>query len=194
MAQTSEPAVEPAEPESLAALAALIDRHAPFLYRVAFNLLRHPQDAEDAVQETVLKFVRNPAALLGLDDERAFLATAVWRVGLNRVQSAHSRAQRRHQDIAVMPLPDPHPNPEQQAAASDQRMLMRTLIDALPETLRQPLLLSAIEGMRGSEVAAILGVPEATVRTRIHRAKAELREAFLQATTVLQQPERQARA
>ena len=188
MPETIEPDIgfaEPAETEALAALAALVDRHAPFLYRVAFNLLRNPQEAEDAVQETMLKFVRKPSALAHLQDERAFLAAAVWRVGLNRVQSAHYRAQRRTQDIAVMPLPDPHPNPEQQAAALDQRTLMRTLIDALPETLRQPLLLSAIEGMRGSEVASILGIPEGTVRTRIHRAKAELREAFLAASTPL---------
>ena len=190
----TEPAVEPACSASLAVLTALIDRHAPFLYRVAFNLLRNPQDAEDAVQETMLKFVRNPAALAQLQDERAFLAAAVWRVGLNRVQSAHARAQRRTEDIAVMPLRDPHPNPEQQAEAGDQRALMRSLIDALPETLRQPLLLAAIEGMRGAEVALILGVPEATVRTRIHRAKAELREAFAEATTPLHQTERQARA
>ncbi len=190
--------VEPAAPPGVlpgqAALEALIERHASFLYCVAFNLLRNPQDAEDAVQETLLKFVRTPAALAHLVDERAFLAAAVWRVGLNRVQSAHYRAQKRTQDIAVMPLRDPQPNPEEQVAALDQRALMRALIDKLPETLRQPLLLAAIEGMRGAEVASILGVPEATVRTRIHRAKAELREAFLQATTPRRQPERQVRA
>ena len=56
---------------------------------------------------------------------------------------------------------------------------MRTLIEALPEIFRQPLLLSAIEGMKSQEVAAVLGIPEATVRTRIFRAKAELRERFL---------------
>jgi RNA polymerase sigma-70 factor (ECF subfamily) len=56
---------------------------------------------------------------------------------------------------------------------------MRALIEALPEPLRQPLVLSAVEGMRSQEVAQILGIPEGTVRTRVMRAKAELRQRFL---------------
>ena len=157
-AEPTPPAAPP--PPDLAILSRLLDQHAPYLYSVAYHLMRNPHDAEDTVQETLLKLVRNPASLAGLRDERAFLASAVWRVGLNRLQSTPHRAQRRTQDVTVMPLPDPKPNPEQQAAAVDQRMLMRSLIDALPDTLRQPLLLSAIEDMRGSEVAAILGIPE----------------------------------
>ena len=185
---------EPAAPPDLAILSRLLDSHAPYLYSVAYHLMRNPHDAEDTVQETLLKLVRNPASLANLRDERAFLASAVWRVGLNRLQSAPHRAQRRTQDVTVMPLPDPKPNPEQQAAAVDQRMLMRSLIEALPDTLRQPLLLAAIEDMRGSEVAAILGIPEATVRTRIHRAKAELRQAFLDATTLKSKAPKEVRA
>ena len=185
---------EPAAPPDLAILSRLLDLHAPYLYSVAYHLMRNPHDAEDTVQETLLKLVRNPASLANLRDERAFLASAVWRVGLNRLQSAPHRAQRRTQDITVMPLPDPKPNPEQQAAKEDQRMLMRSLIDALPDTLRQPLLLAAIEDMRGSEVAAILGIPEATVRTRIHRAKAELRQAFLDATKLKSNAPKEVRA
>jgi RNA polymerase sigma-70 factor (ECF subfamily) len=59
---------------------------------------------------------------------------------------------------------------------------MRALIEGLPETLRQPLVLSAVEGMRSGQVAAILEIPEGTVRTRVMRAKAELRRRFLSAT------------
>ena len=171
-----------------ATLQLLVERHAHFLYRVAFNLLRHPQDAEDAVQETLLKLLRTGGWRSEMHDERAFLATAVWRVGLNRLGSAEYRAQhpsKRHpQDVTEMPLPSPLPNPEQAHAAAEQRTLMRTLIEALPDPLRQPLLLSAIEGMRSHEVAAILGIPEGTVRTRILRAKADLRQRFLELTQV----------
>ena len=173
----------PNSPDPPTRLTAFLELHGTFLYRVAFNLLRHQQDAEDAVQETLLKLVRTPGALDQINDERAFLAAAVWRVGLNRLQSAHARAQRRTQDITVMPIRDLKPDPEQFLSDNAERTLMRSLIDSLPDTLRQPLLLSAIEGMRGAEVASILGIPEATVRTRIHRAKAELRQAFLTATT-----------
>ena len=63
---------------------------------------------------------------------------------------------------------------------------MKTLIEALPETLRQPLVLSAVEGMRSHEVAAVLGIPEGTVRTRVMRAKAELRRRFLAGQATMQ--------
>ncbi len=57
---------------------------------------------------------------------------------------------------------------------------MRELIEQLPEGFRQALVLSAIEGMRSQEVAQILGIKEGTVRTRVLRAKAELRRMFLE--------------
>jgi RNA polymerase sigma-70 factor, ECF subfamily len=59
------------------------------------------------------------------------------------------------------------------------RAVMKALIAKLPEALRQPLVLSAVEGMRSHEVALVLGIPEGTVRTRVMRAKAELRRRFL---------------
>jgi RNA polymerase sigma-70 factor (ECF subfamily) len=82
-------------------------------------------------------------------------------------------------NVADLQIASPADTPEQHAVASSERRLMRTLIQALPETLRQPLVLSAVEGMRSQEVAAILGIPESTVRTRVMRARAELRERFL---------------
>ena len=85
---------QPARTERDAAFAALVDRHARFLYRVAYGLLRHAEDAEEAVQETLLKLYRNDA-WQAMEDEKAFLARAVWRL------SAHRRR--------LSPAPPPHP-------------------------------------------------------------------------------------
>ena len=74
----SEAPAQPARTERDAAFAALVDRHSRFLYRVAYGLLRHAEDAEDAVQETFFKLYRNDA-WQAMEDERAFLARAVWR-------------------------------------------------------------------------------------------------------------------
>jgi RNA polymerase sigma-70 factor (ECF subfamily) len=52
------------------------------------------------------------------------------------------------------------------------------MIKCLPEDLRRPLVLSAIEEMTSTEVAEIMGIPEGTVRTRVMRAKAELKKRF----------------
>ena len=59
-----------------------------------------------------------------------------------------------------------------------ERELLRRLIDALPEELRQPLVLCAIEEMTSREVAVAMGIPEGTVRTRVMRARAELKRRF----------------
>ena len=163
--------------EEDAAFAAMVGRNAQFLYRVAFGLLRNAPDAEDAVQDALLKLYRG-RAWLDMVDERAFLARTVWRVGLDRLNAAGAKAMRNAEDVTRMEIHSGAKGPEEVAMETAERRLMRELIEQLPEEFRQPLVLSAIEGMRGSEVAAVLGIPEATVRTRVLRAKERLRQAF----------------
>jgi RNA polymerase sigma-70 factor (ECF subfamily) len=179
------PAEQPVRSARDAAFAALVDRHARFLYRVAFGLLRNAQDAEDAVQETFLKLYRNEG-WLAMDDEKAFLARAVWRSGLDRLGSAGAKAMRHAEDVSGMEIASAAATPEENALGASARAVMKALIEALPETLRQPLVLSAVEGMRSHEVAAVLGIPEGTVRTRVMRAKAELRRRFLAGQATMQ--------
>ena len=68
------------------------------------------------------------------------------------------------------------PGPEQMAVDADAVMLVHELMDALPEELRQPLALAAVDQMSSREVAAVLGIPEGTVRTRLMRGRNILRE------------------
>ena len=69
-------------------------------------------------------------------------------------------------------------SPEGQTLDADERELLRLLIDALPEGLRQALVLSAFEEMTSREVGVVMGIPEGTVRTRVMRAKVELKKRF----------------
>jgi len=177
---------QPARTERDAAFAALVDRHARFLYRVAYGLLRHAEDAEDAVQETFFKLYRNDA-WQAMEDERAFLARAVWRTGLDRLSTAGAKAMKNSEDVTEMEIASGAESPEESALGASARAVMKALIEALPEALRQPLVLSAVEGMRSHEVAVVLGIPEGTVRTRVMRAKAELRRMFLATTTTRQE-------
>jgi len=141
-----------------AAFTRIVAEHARFLYRVAHSVLRHPQDAEDAVQ-----------------DERAFLARVVWRTALDRIRMRPAAAE---DEGAELRLSDARPTPESAAAESDERALLHELIEALPLDLREPLLLSAIEELNSREVGLMLGLPEGTVRTRLMRARTELRARF----------------
>ena len=84
--------------------ALLVRRNSQLLYRIAYSLLRHKQDAEDVVQETLLKLLRFEAWQQP-QDETAFLARAVWR-------NALSRLGRRRRDAVAGPdaLPEIAPN------------------------------------------------------------------------------------
>jgi RNA polymerase sigma-70 factor (ECF subfamily) len=155
----------------------MVARQARFMFQVAFGLLRNRQDAEDAVQEAFLKLYRGEA-WLRMENERGFLARTVWRVALDYLP----RATERMADVAEMQLTatgEAGASPEQNVVDEDQRALLRRLIDGLPEELRQPLVLSSVEEMTSREVAEAMAIPEGTVRTRVMRARSELRRRFL---------------
>ena len=155
----------------------MVGRQSRFMFQVAFGLLRNRQDAEDAVQEAFLKLYRGEA-WLRMDNEKGFLARTVWRVALDHLP----RAAELTLDVSEMELAasgGAGVSPEQSAVDKDERAVLRRLIDGLPEELRQPLVLSSVEEMTSREVAEAMGIPEGTVRTRVMRARAELKRRFV---------------
>jgi RNA polymerase sigma-70 factor, ECF subfamily len=154
--------------------ARIVRDHARLLYRVAQSVLRHPEDAEDAVQEALLKLYRGEG-WRGMEDERAFLARVVWRAALDRMRARRSGVEDEGAELRVV---DRRPTPESSAADMDERELLRELMEELPEELREPLVLSAMEELTSREVGVVMGLPEGTVRTRLMRARAELRTRF----------------
>lgn len=155
--------------------AEMAERQARFMFRVAHGLLRSVQDAEDAVQEALLKLYRTDG-WLRMEDEKAFLARTVYRAGLDVVARRQKAGQ---MDAEVeRELVWDGSSPEQNVVDSDDRALLLRLIEGLPEEFRQALVLSAIEEMTSREVAAAMGIPEGTVRTRVMRARAELKRRF----------------
>jgi RNA polymerase sigma-70 factor, ECF subfamily len=155
----------------------MVARQARFMFQVAFGLLRNRQDAEDAVQEAFLKLYRGEA-WLRMENEKGFLARTVWRIALDHLPKAGERMA----DVAEMQLVasgGAGMSPEQSAVDEDERGMLRRLIDGLPEELRRPLVLSSVEEMTSREVAEVMGIPEGTVRTRVMRARTELRRRFL---------------
>jgi RNA polymerase sigma-70 factor (ECF subfamily) len=79
---------------------------------------------------------------------------------------------------AELRVVDTRPTPERAAAEADQRLLLQELIEALPDELRQPLLLSAMEEMNSREIGEVMGLPEGTVRTRLMRARNDLKQNY----------------
>jgi RNA polymerase sigma-70 factor (ECF subfamily) len=156
--------------------AEMAERQARFMFRVAHGLLRSVPDAEDAVQEALLKLYRSNG-WQRMEDEKAFLARTVWRVGLD-VLARRPKATESLEDEVGREFAAGGESAEQSLVGHDERALLRRLIEMLPEELRQPLVLSAIEEMTSREVAIAMGIPEGTVRTRVMRARAELKRRF----------------
>ena len=161
-------------PERSERFGEMVERQAKFMFQVAFGLVRNRQDAEDAVQEAFLKLYRGEA-WLRMENERGFLARTVWRVALDHLPKTAERMT----DVAEMELTANGGSPEQSVVDEDERAVLRRLIDGLPEDLRQPLVLSSVEEMTSREVAEAMGIPEGTVRTRVMRARTELRRRFV---------------
>ncbi len=148
--------------------AQLVNRHSRFVFRVAYSVLRNLHDAEDAVQETFLKLYRL-RRWDNVENEKAFLARAAWRVAVGRIPKPRSEVQ-------DFDMTAPGANPEEAAISANRSALVARLIDTLPEELRQPLALSTVEEMNSHQIAAVMDIPEATVRGRLMRARQILRE------------------
>ena len=169
----------PGDPSRDEAFSRIVHEHARLMYRVAHSLLRHPQDAEDAVQDALLKLYRTNT-WQHMQDERAFLTRTVWRTAFDRLQTRSPLAD---DATAELRLRDLRPTPEEAATEQDEQALLHELIDRLPPELRQPLLLSAIDELTSREIGLAMDIPEGTVRTRLMRARTELRRHFEALTT-----------
>jgi RNA polymerase sigma-70 factor, ECF subfamily len=152
-----------------ARFAALVERRSRFVYRVAYAVVRNPHDAEDVVQETFLKLYRS-GAWEGMRDEKAFLARTAWRIAVDR------RPKTGSQPLSPDLQSNDSQSPEDAVVSADWSAAIHRLVDALPEELRQPLALAAVEELNSREIAQVMGIAEGTVRTRILRARQILKQ------------------
>jgi RNA polymerase sigma-70 factor, ECF subfamily len=159
------------------ALEHLVRQHSRLVYRIAYAALGNHHDAEDATQETFLRVLRYSRKLAGVENHKTWLARIAWRVAVDRSRQRGGKRE--------TPLEDPEKFAETVSAGApaDQALhgsqlstLLDRLIAALPEKLREPLLLSAVQEMSPREVAATLGINEAAVRSRVFRARQILKE------------------
>jgi len=169
----------------------LMRRHNQTLYRTARSIVRDDTEAEDIVQESYLLAYRNLNQFRG----DATLSTWLTRIVVNEASGRLRKTRRRAEIIQLVPGADwseseeEHPvsdlgreplagQPEEAALRAQTRRLIEAQIDALPEILRTVFVLREVEELSVDETAAVLGIPGATVRSRLFRAKGILREAL----------------
>jgi RNA polymerase sigma-70 factor (ECF subfamily) len=164
------------------ALEDIVRQHARLVYRIVYGVLRNHHEAEDATQETFVRVLRYGKKLGQVEDHKSWLARIAWRVAVDRSQQ-HPRKR----EIPLESFGQPFEELASSEVDAEETILgkqvgarLEKLMAALPEKLRAPLILSAIDEMSPREVAATLGINEAAVRSRVFRARQILREKLTQ--------------
>jgi RNA polymerase sigma-70 factor (ECF subfamily) len=178
--------VQLARQQDTLAFRAIMQRHNRRLYRAARAVTQDDSEAEDVVQEAY------SAAFASLDRFRGDSSLATWltRIVLNeslgRLRrrrptvelSAIDAEHRKDAHIIQFPLMTSIIDPECAAARQEIRRLIERAIDELPEAFRIVFVMRDVEELSVEETAGLLRVPEATVKTRLHRARRLLRQAL----------------
>jgi RNA polymerase sigma-70 factor (ECF subfamily) len=166
--------IERAKAGDRAALEQLLEQIAPLVHRFGLRMCRHAADAEDVLQDTLLSVADHLAEYEG----RASLAS--WVFMLARTACARRRRGLKNQphlpEEAAGEAASAESSPEQAAGQKQLRAALERALAALSDEQREVLLLRDMEGLSAPEVAASLGLSVEAVKSRLHRARAKLRE------------------
>jgi RNA polymerase sigma-70 factor, ECF subfamily len=159
------------------ALEAAVREHARLAYRIAYSVSRNHHDAEDATQETFMRVLRYRRKLEGVDDPKTWIARIAWRVAVEHAKPRPSVSLNEKEfDDAISRLRAQGKSAEELAANNEIAAVLGSLIAALPESLRDAMRLSTVEELAPAEIAQVLESTEASVRSRLFRARQILKD------------------
>ena len=148
------------------------------VWRVCWHYTGNREAAEDCGQEAMIRIWRNLANYRG----ECALESWVYRIADNCCMD-WLRKKKRDQSVSMEPMveqgfdpADDAPGTEAQVVAKDERQRLREAIALLPDDQREALILTQLEKVSYEEAAQALGVSEGTVKSRVNRAKARLKE------------------
>ncbi len=158
----------------------LVIRYQDRLFNALTGILGSPDDARDVAQDA---FVQAFQRLKTFRGQSAFYSW-LFRIALNAAASQKRRTRRKPASIDAVrdqtggDPPDRHPDavPSHALEANERQAAVQSALARLPAEFRIPLVLKEIDGLKYHEIAAIVGCPVGTVRSRIHRARSELRQ------------------
>ena len=160
----------------LAAYERLYSLHGPRLKSVAANLLGSVSDAEDVVQEVLLKVYRGISSFRG----QSSFSTWIYRILLNCCHDLNRRGFRRHEISEEELAPETR---EASVKGTDipLRMTLESHLAGLPPRQREVFILYEVEGFKHSEIAAMLNISEASSKNILFEGKQRLRRLLLEA-------------
>jgi RNA polymerase sigma-70 factor (ECF subfamily) len=162
----------------------LMRRYNQRLFRVGLAILRNEAEAEEVMQQAYV----NAYTHLHQFEERARFGTWLTRIAVNEALASRRRRSRL-EEVDAMPdldetamdaLSSKAPTPEEQALRHELRAILESSFDAIPEIYRSVFMLREVEGLSTTEAAECLDVSEEAVKTRLHRARALLRQELFE--------------
>ena len=150
------------------------------LYRLALRITLNPAEAEDVVQETMIKVWKRRDQWNEVESIEAFCLTICRNLSVDKMRKMEN------QNISLEEADEEAPdhsyasNPEEQAMQQDRIELIRRLIDQLPEKQRSVMQLRDFEGKSYKEIATIMNISEEQVKVNIFRARQSLRQKYFE--------------
>ncbi len=165
----------------------LIERHQQAVFGLAYRLCRGSvEDAADLAQDTFVRALRGIASFRGDSSFATWLHRIAVNLFLNRQESLETRRRRTQaslctsgpdcEDGAVIDVADPAMDPAERAANEEEGARALKALDELSTERRIVVVLCDLEGRSYEEIAQMLGIPVGTVRSRLFRAREDLRQ------------------
>ena len=157
----------------------LVADHTGMVFRIAYSILRNHHDAEDAAQECFLRVWKQKDRLHEVSNSKTWLARIAWTTALDKRRASGKTLSLNDADSGrelMESLADGAPAADEQLAERQKQQLLQRLIAALPEDLAQTLELSTVHELNSAEIAEVMKIPEGSVRTRLFRARKQLKE------------------
>lgn len=166
------------------ALGALLERYQDHIYRFGMKMCRHPDDAKDVLQDTLLAAARSIGDFRGGSSLSTWLYTIARSYCIKkrrRSKFAPAHEQSLEQDVvdATGGPADSAKTPDEATQSREVQRALDTAIRGLDPEQREVLLLRDVEGLPASEVGKVLGISVAAVKSRLHRARIRVRERML---------------
>jgi len=169
-----------------AEFAKVVDTYSGYIYRLALKMVNNPQDAEDILQETFIKAYDAFPEFEG----RSKVSTWLYRIATNEALMFL-----RSKDPTPVSVEQPYPQeeesvqkpmeivdwcclPEDEMLTDEVRQYLSESVEELSDALKATFVLRDIEKLSTKETAEVLGISESAVKTRLHRARMQLRESL----------------
>lgn len=166
--------------------AKVVDAYSGYVYRLALKMVNNPQDAEDILQETFIK------AYDAFPDFEGRSKISTW---LYRIATNEALMFLRSKDPTPVSVEQPYPQkqestpkpleivdwcclPEDEMLTDEIRQYLSESVEELSDALKATFVLRDIEKLSTKETAEVLGISESAVKTRLHRARMQLRESL----------------